>query len=69
MIKAITYITYWFTVANNGLRKPFYQTCICSKTMQQILLKGHRLVMVFIETMELNQFIKYSSYFKEYTAQ
>ena len=41
MIQAITYMTYWFTVANTGQRKPFHQSCICSKTMQQISFKGH----------------------------
>ena len=60
MIQAITYMTYWFTVANTGQRKPFHQSCICSKTMQQISLKGHRLVMVLMESMVLNPFIKYS---------
>ena len=69
MIKAITYMTYWFTVANTGQRKTFHQICICSKTMQQISLKGHSLVMVFMESMVLNQFVKYSSYCKEHTAQ
>ena len=68
MIKAITYRTYWFTVANTGLKKPFHQICICSKTMQQILLKGHRLVMEFMDSMVLNPFIKYSGYCKEHTA-
>ena len=68
-IKAITYTTYWFTVANTGQRKPFHQICICSKTMQQISLKGHRLVMEFMESMVLNPFIKYSGYCKEHTAQ
>ena len=68
-IKAITYATYWFTVANIGQRKPFHQICICSKTMQQISLKGHHLVMVFMESMVLNQFIKYLSCCKEHTAQ
>ena len=69
MIKAITYMTYWFTVANTGQRKPFLQICICSKTMQQISFKSHSLVMVFMESMVLNQFEKYSSYCKEHTAQ
>ena len=69
MIQAITYMTYWFTVANTGQRKPFHQSCICSKTMQQISLKGHRLVMEFMESMVLNPFIKYSGHCKEHTAQ
>ena len=70
MIRAITYMTYWFTVARTGQRKPFHQICICSKTMQQISLKlGHRLVMVFMESMGLNPFIKYSGYCKAHTAQ
>ena len=69
MIKAITYMTYWFTVANTGQRKPFHQTWICAKTMQQTSLKGHRLVMMFMESTVLNQFIKHSSYCKEHTAQ
>ena len=68
-IQAITYMTYWFTVANTGQRKPFHQSCICSKTMQQISLKGHSLVMVCMESMVLNPFIKYSGYCKEHTAQ
>ena len=34
MIQAITYTTYWFTVANTGQRKLFHQICICSKAMQ-----------------------------------
>ena len=41
MIQAITCMTYWFTVTNTGQKKPFHQSCICSKTMQQISLKGH----------------------------
>ena len=50
MIQAITYMTYWFTVAKTGQRKPFHQICICSKTIQQISLElGHRLVMVFMD--------------------
>ena len=70
MIQAITYMTSWFTVAKTGRRKPFYQTCICSKTMQQISLElGHHLVMVFMESRVLNPFIKYSGYCKEHTAQ
>ena len=69
MIKAITYMTYWFTIANTGQRKPFHQICICLKAMQQISLKGHCLVMVFMGSMVLNQFIKHSSYCKEHTAQ
>ena len=68
MIQAITYMTYWFTVANTGQRKPFHQSCICSKTMQQISLKGHPLVMEFLESMVLNP-LKYSGYCKEHTAQ
>ena len=70
MIKAIIYMTYWFTVTNTGQRKPFHQICICSKTMQQISLElGHHLVMVFMETRVLDPFIKYSGYCKEHTAQ
>ena len=69
MIQAITCLTYLFTVANTGKRKPFHQSCICSKTMQQISLKGHRLVMEFMESMVLNPFIKYSGHCKEHTAQ
>ena len=69
MIQAITYMTYWFTVANTGQRDSFHQSCICSKTMQQISLKGHRLVMEFMESMVLNPFIKYSGHCKEHTAQ
>ena len=68
-IQAITYMTYWFTVANTGQKKASHQSCICSKTMQQILLKGHRLVIEFMESMVLNPFITYSSYWKEHTAQ
>ena len=66
MIQAITYMTYCFSVANTGQREPFRQSWICSKTMQQISLKGHRLVMVmvFMESMVLNPFIKYSGYAK-----
>ena len=67
-IQAITYMTYWFTVTNTGQRKPFHQSCICSKTMQQISLKGHPLVMEFMESMVLNP-LKYSGYCKEHTAQ
>ena len=64
-------MTYWFTVANTGQRKPFQNLALCSKTMQQISLKGHRLVMVmvFMEGMVLNLFIKYSGHSKEHTAQ
>ena len=40
MIQAIAYMTYWFTFAKNGQRKPFNQVCICSKTMQQISFIG-----------------------------
>ena len=69
MIQVITYMTYWFTVAKTSQRKPFHQICICSKTMQQISLKGHRLVMEFMESMVLNPFIKYSGHCKEHTAQ
>ena len=65
MIQAITYMTYWFTVAKNDQRKPFHQICICSKTMRQISLKlGHRPVMVFMDSMGLNRYIKYSGYCK-----
>ena len=38
MIQAITYMTYWFTVAKTGKRKPFHQISTCSKTTQQISL-------------------------------
>ena len=70
MIQAIRDMNCWFTVANTGQRKPFYQICICSKTMKQISLKlDHRLVMVFMESMVLNPFIKYSGYCKDHTAQ
>ena len=69
MNQAITYMTYSFTVANTGQRKPFHQICICSKTMQQISLKGHRLVMVFMENMVLNPFTKYSGFCQEQTVQ
>ena len=70
MIQAITYMTYRFTFAKTGQRKPFHQICICSKTMQQISLElGHHLVMVFMETRVLDPFIKYSGYCKEHTAQ
>ena len=68
MIQAITCMTYWFTVANSGQEKPFHQSCIRLKTMQQITLKVHRLVMEFIGSMVLNPFIKYSGYCKEHTA-
>ena len=44
MIQAITYMTYWFTVAKTGQTKTFHQICICLKAMQQIsLVLGHRL--------------------------
>ena len=70
MIQAITYMTYWFTVAKTGQRKPLHQIYMCSKTMQQISLElCPRLVMVFMESRVLNPFIKYSSYCKHYTAQ
>ena len=70
MIQTITYMTYLFTVSNTGQRKPFLKMGISSKTMQQISLKGHRLlVMVFMESMVLNPFIKYSGHCKERTAQ
>ena len=50
-------MTYWFTVAKTGQRKPFQQICICSKTMHQISLKiDYRLVMVFM-SMVPNTFI------------
>ena len=68
MIQGIIYMTYWFTIANTGQRKPFHQSCICSKTMQQISLTGHRLATVFMESMVLNPFIKYSGYCREHTA-
>ena len=62
MIQAIT---YWFTVAKTGQRKPFHQICVSLKTMQQISLNlGDLLVMVFMESMVLNPFIKYSGYCK-----
>ena len=38
MIQAITYMTYWFTVAKTGKSKPFHQISTCSKTTQQISL-------------------------------
>ena len=38
MIQAITYMTYWFTIAKTGKRKPFQQISTCSKTTQQISL-------------------------------
>ena len=69
MIQAITYMSYRFTVANTCQRKEFHQICICLKTMLQISLKGHCLVMVFTESMVLNPFIKYLGYCKEHTAQ
>ena len=69
MIQAITCMIYWFTLANTKQGKPFHQICICSKTMQQISLKDHLLVMVFKESMVLNPFIKYSGYCKEHAAQ
>ena len=69
MIQTITHMTYWFTVANTGQRKPFHQFCICLKTMHQISLKGHRLAMVFMENMVLNPFIKNLGYCREHTAQ
>ena len=64
-------MTYWFTVAKADQRKPFHQICICSmKTMQGISLKlGHRLAMVFMQSMVLNSFIKYSGHCIEHTAQ
>ena len=64
-------MTYWFTVAKAGQRKPFHQIFICSmKTMQGISLKlGHRLAMVFMQSMVLNSFIKYSGHCIEDTAQ
>ena len=63
-------MTYWFTVAKTGKKKPFRQICICSKTMHQISFKlGHRLVVVFMENMVLSPFIKYSGYCKENTPQ
>ena len=40
MIQAITFMTYWFTVANTGRTKPFHQIYICLKVTQQISLKG-----------------------------
>ena len=50
MIQAIIYMTYWFTVAKTGQRKPFHQIFTCSKTIQQISLElGHRLVIVFTD--------------------
>ena len=40
-------MTYWFTVAKTGQRKPVHQICICLKTMQQISLElGYRLVVM-----------------------
>ena len=70
MIQAIACMTYWFTVAKTNKMKPFQQICVCSKTMQQVSLKlGHRLFMVFMESLVLNPFIKYSGYCKEHTTQ
>ena len=70
MIQAITYMTYWFTVAKTSQRKPFHQICICSKTMQQISLElGHRLVMVFCGEQGTESIHKVFRYCKEHTAQ
>ena len=33
MIQATTYLTYWFTVANIGQKKPFHQLCISLSDM------------------------------------
>ena len=50
-------MTYWFTVAKTGQRKPLHQICTCSKTMLQISLElCPRLVMVLMESRVLNQF-------------
>ena len=68
MIQAITYLTYWFTVAKTDQRKPLHM--IEEHDMQQILLElGHHLVMVFMESRVLNPFVKYLGYCKEHTAQ
>ena len=69
MIQAITYRTYWLTFVKTGRRIQVHQSCICSKTMQQILLKLGQLVMVFMESIVLSPSIKYSVYHSEHTAQ
>ena len=71
MIQAITYVTYWFTVtAKTRQSKPFHQIYICPKTKHLTSFKlGHHLAMVFIDSILLNPFIKYSGYCKEHTAQ
>ena len=40
MIQAITYMTYWFTFAKTGRRKPFHQKFIRPKMKQILLILG-----------------------------